>query len=117
MRFLERFLELINEKNVSISDVSKGTNLPRSTVSSYINRKSMPSAIQLEILANYFNVSIDYLVGREDEFGNVSASAGEFLDEEEKELVECFRKLNLFGREAIMIQVKALAEKQSVMVR
>lgn len=93
MQFLIRFEELIKETNTNLSIIAKATGIPRSTLSSYTNRKSTPSAMQLILLANFFAVSIDYLVGREDDFGNVAPSEPA-LSENEKRLLKAFNSLS-----------------------
>ena len=120
MKFLDRFKELLLENGLTISDVAQKTNIPRSTISSYVNRKSTPSAIQLEAIADFFNVSLDYLVGRSDDFGNVNVSLqpnGAELTNDEKTLLESFSLLGPFEREAILIQVQALAKKHETIKR
>ena len=115
MEFIERFKELLNENQLTISDVSVKTGLPRSTVSSYINRKSSPSVLQLKSLANLFGCSIDYLVGRDDDYQIVSSgqSTDQTLSKDEKTMLDAFRTLGPFEREAILIQIKALAGEKS----
>ena len=67
MNFQTRFKELLEEKNISYNQVAKQTGIPVTTLSNYINRGSIPSMIQLIILADFFDCTIDYLVGREDD--------------------------------------------------
>ncbi len=112
MGFLSRFKGLISELNISLTDVSEKTNIPRSTLSSYVNRKSNPSVLQLCALADFFGCSIDYLSGRSDDFGNVTVS-GEVLSQEEKDLVTCYRALDFDARNVIRIQLKALVESKA----
>ncbi|MBQ3219820.1 MAG: helix-turn-helix transcriptional regulator, partial [Clostridia bacterium] len=64
MNFRERLKELLEEKQIKYNSVAQQTEIPVTTLSNYINRGSIPSAEQLIKLANYFNCSIDYLVGR-----------------------------------------------------
>lgn len=111
MTFTVRFKELLNEKGINYSFVAKETGIPVTTLSNYINRGSIPSMIQLTALADFFGCSIDYLVGREDDFGNVTVQNVENakLTKDEQTLLSCFNKLGIFEREAILIQIKALA--------
>ena len=71
MQFKERLREILKERELNYNTLAKRTGIPVTTLSNYINRSSSPSIIQLRILADYFDCSIDYLVGREDEFGNI----------------------------------------------
>lgn len=112
MCFLSRFKGLLSEFDISLSELSEKTNIPRSTLSSYINRKSNPSVLQLCSLADFFGCSIDYLSGRSDEFGAVNV-AGEELSSEEKELLRSYRALDFDARNVIRIQLKALVEAKA----
>ena len=108
MTFLERFKELINENGYTLSEVAQKTNLPRSTVSSYINRKSIPSAIQLEALASLFDCSVDYLLGRSDDFGNVVATQSN-LTEKESKLLRAFNTLSALEQDKLIADAEFYA--------
>ena len=75
--------------------------------------KCEPSSDMLIKLADFFGCSIDYLVGREDDFGNVSVSSSPSdLTKDEKLLLERFRKLGPFERESILVQIDALSSDE-----
>lgn len=79
-------------------------------VGDWERNKCEPSTEMLIKLADYFNCTIDYLVGREDDFGNVSSiNERNELSKDEQTLLSCFNKMGPFEREAILIQIKALA--------
>lgn len=63
MDFKTRLKELRLEKNVSQLEVAKMLNMSKMAVSHWEKGNSEPSIEQLKILATYFDVSIDYLVG------------------------------------------------------
>ena len=63
MDFKTRLKELRFEKNVSQLEVAKMLNMSKMAVSHWEKGNSEPSIEQLKILAAYFDVSIDYLVG------------------------------------------------------
>lgn len=113
MDFQQRFKDLLTENEVKYSFVASKTGIPVTTLSNYINRGSAPSISQLSILADFFGCSIDYLVGREDDFGNVTAApalpAG--LDSQEEELIKNFRLLNMYQRDALSLQAKIMADE------
>lgn len=48
-------------------DIAKLLSLPLRTYQSYEYGEALPSIETLNILADYFDVSLDYLVGRSDE--------------------------------------------------
>ena len=100
------------EKNLKQKDVANSINIATNTLSQFENNKGRPSLEVLSSLADFFEVSVDYLIGRADDFGNVNViTNGAELSEYEKTLLECFDKLNLFERESIIVQVKALAKR------
>ena len=77
MSFQIRLKELLEERNITYNQVAKQTGIPVTTLSNYINRGSIPSMIQLIILADFFGCSIDFLVGREDDFGNLNINSAQ----------------------------------------
>lgn len=64
MTLRERVKELANQKGVSLSKVQSDCELG----SGYLSKldKSVPNSANLEKLANYFNVSLDYLKNGEE---------------------------------------------------
>ena len=63
MEFKTRLKELRIEKEVSQSDVAKIVNMTKMAISHWEKGNSEPSIEQLKILAQYFDVSVDYLTG------------------------------------------------------
>ena len=63
MSFQKRLRELRLEKGASQEDIAKLLNMSKMAVSHWERGKSEPSIEQLKILARYFDVSVDYLVG------------------------------------------------------
>ncbi|MCQ4972470.1 helix-turn-helix domain-containing protein [Lactococcus lactis] len=78
----ERLQELIKKSNKSMNQIERELGYPRNTISSY--KRQNPSTKRLDELAEYFNVSVDYLLGRE----NVPNSD---YSDEENELIAAFR--------------------------
>jgi len=66
-KFTKRLLELRQEKGVTQIQVSEGTGLSNATIANYEIGKRTPAMACLIRLANYFNCSIDYLVGISDD--------------------------------------------------
>ena len=68
-----RFKELRNEKKLTQDELVENfnkkynTTFNKSTISQYENNKRKPEVNILENWADFFNVSIDYLLGRNDE--------------------------------------------------
>lgn len=64
---MNRLRELRKERDVSQADVGKLFKITRQAVQRWEVGKSEPNIFQLIALADYFNVSVDYLIGRSDE--------------------------------------------------
>lgn len=60
--FYQTFLQLCKEKGVAPSNVAQEIGLNKSSVS-YWKKGSIPKAETLKALAQYFNVTVDYLTG------------------------------------------------------
>ncbi|MBR1988316.1 MAG: helix-turn-helix transcriptional regulator [Clostridia bacterium] len=63
--FMERLKELMEDKNINMKVLSENTAIPRSTINSWNLKERLPSAECLFALAEYFEVTVDYLLGRE----------------------------------------------------
>ena len=59
-------LEMTQNKIKNINDFSKKTKIPRSTISAWLNLNRSPQIDSLVIIAKFFEVSIDYLLGLQD---------------------------------------------------
>jgi len=97
-------LRLIN--NLTQKDISLKTNMPQSTYNNYENGKREPNIETLINLANYYNVSLDYLVGRS--FGNELG----FLTEFQYTTIKCFLMLTEQNQAIINGRILALLENQ-----
>ena len=63
--FIERLKELRIEKKLSQAQLAKETGLTQADIASLEVGKRVPRALAIIALANYFNVSSDYLLGLE----------------------------------------------------
>lgn len=62
----DRINELRMEKGWNIKQFSDFVKIPRTTVNSWLLKKRMPKIELLYQIADSFNVTLDYLVGREE---------------------------------------------------
>ena len=60
----ERLIELRKEKGLTQSQLAEKLNWSRSQVSLYECANRIPSELNLMILADFFNVDIDYILGK-----------------------------------------------------
>lgn len=83
--FYDRFVELCNEINISPSIVAETIGLNRSSVT-FWKRGSTPKGETLRKLANYFGVSVDYLLGTGPRISPLSSSKRIFSVMNEKKM-------------------------------
>ena len=115
MNLAVKLRELRKEKGYTQTDLAKLTGLATSCISMIEIGQREASAHTLYQLAKVLNVSSDYLLGLENDFGNVNvASNVPSLSKDEQTLLNCFDRLGPFEREAILIQIKALAGETEV---
>lgn len=60
-----------NKSGISQQTLASAIGLTQQSVNMYENHKIEPDIDTLIEIANYFNVTVDYLIGRTDENGNV----------------------------------------------
>ena len=100
--FKKIFINLCNEKGVAPTQVLKTIGLDTSTFSRW-DEKSIPRATTLQKIANYFNVNVEYLEGKEKEKPSDEPKAEIVpFNENEEKLLECFRACDLEGQIKIL---------------
>lgn len=65
-RFSERFKLLRAERHLSQQDLATQLGISKSSVNMYERGEREPNLITLELIADYFNVDLDYLLGNSD---------------------------------------------------
>jgi transcriptional regulator with XRE-family HTH domain len=78
MKFSDKLRMLIEERNLTQKQVALDLNVAASTMGGYVQGSSEPDFDTLLKIAEYFNVSTDYLLGRLSET-TVDASEEELL--------------------------------------
>ena len=63
--FYDRYCELCQQKGVSPSRAAIEMGINKGTVSVWKNKGTHPQAAQLQKIADYFDVTVDYLLGME----------------------------------------------------
>ncbi|MDE7083372.1 MAG: helix-turn-helix domain-containing protein [Clostridia bacterium] len=65
-KFFERLKELRQEKGLSQTQLAKETGISKSAIGFWETGDRIPNAQAVVVLAKYFGVSADYLLGLED---------------------------------------------------
>ncbi|WP_332400867.1 helix-turn-helix domain-containing protein [Lactococcus laudensis] len=64
--FAERLKSLRKEQNLTQEKIAEKLNISRGSYAQWETERTQPSSKSLETLANFFNVSTDYLLGNTD---------------------------------------------------
>ena len=73
--FSDTLLRLMGKRNISINKLAAEILVDPKSIRNYIDRKSVPSAIILKKLADYFEVSTDRLIQSQDRFSGQTIAA------------------------------------------
>ena len=95
-----RLKQLRNEKHLSQKDFAKAMQVSPSTVGMWEQGRNEPSHEMLKLMADYFGVTTDYLLGRN--------SGDCALTKLQKALLEGFNMLNTEGQNLIMSMLGSL---------
>lgn len=95
----QRIQALLNEKQLTQKQLSLNLNMAASTLSGYIRGAREPDFASLDAIARYFNVSVDYLLGRSDMRQNITTKP-------EQELLEIYRKLTPEQQNFVLEQLR-----------
>lgn len=112
---------LREEKRITQDDIALLLNIKRQTYSSYERNKSLPDVNTLSKLADYFNVSTDYLLGRtevknyEDFKGLIiNTNKNQILLDDELNLLNSYRKLSAEYKAEIRGEIKGILRTTQV---
>ena len=109
--FYDRFIQLCARKNVAPTRAALDAGISKSLVTKWKENKSKePSPEVVRKLADYFGLpAVEVLDDIKKEPGTVSDSE---LSEDERTMLEAFRRLSPERREDSLVQLRALADKQ-----
>lgn len=95
MKIPEILKTLRQEDGLTQNQLAKNIGIGQSTIVGYERGDREPTASNLIKYANYFNVSMDYLVGRTDELGAlITSPAATSLSDRENRVLALFRKMS-----------------------
>lgn len=107
--FGKRLKELRTTSKNSQSFVAKLINVSKTQISDIENGKTATTLEKICVLADYFNVSLDYLVGRSDD-RQESTRPAEYSTEKE-ELISIFESLDEISKGRLVERSKILLEE------
>lgn len=104
--YYENFEKLCILNNVKPNKVSQDTGISTATLSSWKKGKYTPKNEKLQIIADYFNVSLDYITtGKKSEIPLLK-----FNDDSVYEMIEIYEKLNKEQKSAVLNLLRSFAQ-------
>ena len=110
---MNNFKKLRTEKKITQEKISSDLKISRSNYSRYENGKREPDFKTLKKLADYFNVSIDYLLGREYEIQDKNSI---YHVEESSLAYEVKNKLGIYIEELVKDVLSDEQLKQIILI-
>ncbi len=82
MDTFDRITNLLQENGMTQADLSRATGISTGLISQWKKRMQSPSTEKLKLIADYFNVTVDYLLG------NVQESTSSTPNTQKEELLD-----------------------------
>lgn len=104
------------ENGLTQKELGERLNIGQATIACYESGQREPHILSLISYADFFECSIDFLVGRSDDFGNVVVDVGKTsqsknkLTAEEKDLLNKFNKLNNKAKNKLIGYIDAISD-------
>ena len=105
-----RLKALRNEHNLSQRALAQKIGSSQKAIDYWENGKAEPTAKFICALADCFGCSTDFLLGREDDFGNVNVQSD--LSEDEKKLQSDYRRLTDKKKEQLSLFLEFLRTRE-----
>lgn len=110
---MNRIRELRTEKRLTQAQLAQLLGVNQTAVGKYEREELEPNIQILIKLSHIFEVSIDYITGNSDDFGNITVVGAQEIPPAEMELLADFRKLPDELRHRAQAYMKRLAELAS----
>lgn len=113
MLFNEILKGLREERGLTQKNIADACKVSPTCICQLETGSRSPTGSTLLSLADFFNCSIDYLLGREDDFGNITIQTEKPapLPQDEQELLSIYQALSPAHRSQILEYARYFAEK------
>lgn len=91
MSFSKSLKELLKAHNISQNRLANAIGFSQRAVSKWVNEQAEPTETAIVACAKFFNISIDEMLGAQDEATLFDLSDFALFSEREKELIELYR--------------------------
>mgnify|MGYP002801968749 FL=1 len=119
MTFSETSKALRKEKGLSQVQLAKALKVSNGCIAMIETGKNEPTANTLLKYADFFQCTTDYLLGREDDFGNVVVPTEKPapLPQDEQEMLQIYQSLSPAHRSQVLEYARYFAEKSGAATR
>lgn len=104
MDFGERLRQLLQENHISQRQLSREIRIAPTTLSGYVNGYREPNFLTLAMLADYFQVSVDYLIG----YSDFPCRARACADRDAEQLLYYYGKLSPNTKKLLLDEARLL---------
>lgn len=111
MNTLERILELAKKNNMSANKLLVECKLPSNAISYWKQGIKKPGIDALIKIADYFNISIDYLVGRESAKQTIQNTNINNRSDDLKQFIQLWEQMDEFQKASVMGYAQGLINK------
>ncbi len=112
MEIGEKLKSLRKENGLTQTELAKKLNIGQTTVAAYENGTHEPQIFSLIAYADYFGCTVDFLVGRDEDYIRTDIRREQPLTEEERRLIVLYRSLNEDMRDMLMKQVQVMKDSR-----
>lgn len=114
MNFSQRLQEIMKNNGITKFKLSKQLNVSPSTVANWLNGESSPNIERIRQIAEFFNVSTDFLLTGNDASGRQTPESNESFEQLECILLDAFRKVSISDKIAILQHAESLAHSKQI---
>lgn len=98
---LENIKKLREEKGITQKQLADVIGVSQQSINKYENHNIEPDVATLIKMADFFNTSVDYIVGHTDLRRRVAAVEAYELSRDEAFIIDCYRKMTPLQRKSI----------------
>ncbi len=110
----KKLSELMIEKDITQTELAMNIGVSIAAISYWIKGKKEATADNIISLADYFEVSTDYLLGRSNEIGIIATNTN--LSSDEQHIVDCFRALSKDGQKSFVQMAESILRAHNISV-
>ena len=107
-----RLKELREEIGYSQTQVANAIKTNQRNIGRWENGENEPTSSFIVKLADFFNVSADFILGREDDLGNKISTPFSTMDKETQKLLKIFEILNQRQKERLLAYAEGMLEAE-----